>query len=56
MYSDKGEVPEGEYLLPIGQANVVTEGTDVTLVSFGKMMKVVNEAATDLEKKALALK
>ena len=54
MYSDKGEVPEGEYLLPIGQANVVTEGTDVTLVSFGKMMKVVNEAATDLEKKGIS--
>lgn len=50
MYSDKGEVPEGEYLLPIGQANVVKEGTDVTLVSFGKMMKVVNEAAEELAK------
>jgi pyruvate dehydrogenase E1 component beta subunit len=50
MYSDKGEVPEGEYLLPIGQANVVKEGNDVTLVSFGKMMKVVNEAAQELEK------
>jgi len=50
MYSDKGEVPEGEYLLPIGQAHVVKEGTDVTLVSFGKMMKVVNEAAQELAK------
>ena len=50
MYSDKGEVPEGEYLLPIGQANIVKEGSDVTLVSFGKMMKVVNEAAAELEK------
>lgn len=50
MYSDKGEVPEGEYLLPIGQAHVVKEGSDVTLVSFGKMMKVVNEAAEELAK------
>ena len=50
MYSDKGEVPEGEYLLPIGHANVVKEGSDVTLISFGKMMKVVNEAAAELEK------
>jgi pyruvate dehydrogenase E1 component beta subunit len=50
MYSDKGEVPEGEYLLPIGQAHVVKEGSDVTLVSFGKMMKVVNEAAQELAK------
>lgn len=50
MYADKGEVPEGEYLLPIGQAHIVKEGTDVTLVSFGKMMKVVNEAAAELAK------
>lgn len=50
MYADKGEVPEGEYLLPIGQAHIVKEGSDVTLVSFGKMMKIVNEAAAELEK------
>ncbi len=50
MYSDKGEVPEGEYLLPIGQAHTVKEGSDVTLVSFGKMMKIVDEAAIELEK------
>lgn len=50
MYGDKGEVPEGEYLLPIGQAHIVKEGSDVTLVSFGKMMKVVNEAAEELSK------
>ncbi|OEJ99978.1 pyruvate dehydrogenase complex E1 component subunit beta [Roseivirga misakiensis] len=50
MYSDKGEVPEGEYLLPIGQAHIVKEGTDVTLLSFGKMMKIVDEAASELAK------
>lgn len=50
MYADKGEVPEGEYLLPIGQAHIVREGSDVTLVSFGKMMKIVNEAADELAK------
>ena len=49
MYGDKGEVPEGEYILPIGKANVVKEGTDITIVSFGKMMKVANEAAQELE-------
>ena len=54
MYSDKGEVPEGEYLLPIGQAHIVREGTDVTLVSFGKMMKVVNEAAEELAKNGVS--
>ena len=44
MYADVGEVPEDEYLLPIGQAEVVQEGKDVTLVSFGKMMKIAWEA------------
>ncbi|SEU07374.1 pyruvate dehydrogenase complex E1 component subunit beta [Hymenobacter actinosclerus] len=48
MYGDKGEVPEEEYLIPIGKANVVREGTDVTIVSFGKMMKVALEAADQL--------
>lgn len=50
MYGDKGEVPEGEYIIPIGVADVVKEGTDVTLVSFGKMMKVANAAAIELAK------
>lgn len=54
MYSDKGEVPEGEYLLPIGQANIVREGSDVTLISFGKMMKTVYEAADELAKKGIS--
>ncbi len=53
MYGDKAEVPEGEYLIPIGHANVVKEGADVTLVSFGKMMKVVSLAATELEKEGI---
>lgn len=50
MYGDKGEVPEGEYLIPIGSAKVVTEGTDVTIVSFGKIMKVAIAAAEELAK------
>ncbi|MDN5214340.1 pyruvate dehydrogenase complex E1 component subunit beta [Fulvivirgaceae bacterium BMA12] len=50
MYGDKGNVPEGEYLLPLGVAEVKKEGNDVTLVSFGKMMKVAFEAAAQLEK------
>lgn len=45
MYGDKGEVPEGEYLLPLGVAEVKKKGKDVTIISFGKMMKVVFEAA-----------
>lgn len=51
MYGDKGVVPEDDdFLLPIGVADVVREGTDVTIVSFGKMMKVANEAADELAK------
>jgi len=45
MYGDKGEVPEGEYLLPLGVADVKKKGKDVTIISFGKMMKVAFEAA-----------
>src|SRR6056297_693596 len=40
MYGDKGEIPDSEYLIPIGVADVVRKGSDVTLVSFGKIMKV----------------
>lgn len=45
MYSDMGEVPETEYYLPIGKADVKRPGSDVTLVSFNKMMKVALAAA-----------
>jgi len=54
MYGDKCEVPEGEYIIPIGVADVVQEGTDVTLVSFGKIMKKVNEAAELLAKEGIS--
>jgi len=50
MYGDKGEVPEGEYIIPIGVANVVRKGTDVTIVTFGKIIKVAEEAADALAK------
>ncbi len=50
MYGDKGEVPEEEYIIPIGEAKVVQEGSDVTIVSFGKIMKVALQAAKELEK------
>ncbi|TAF96319.1 MAG: pyruvate dehydrogenase complex E1 component subunit beta [Runella slithyformis] len=51
MYSDKGEVPEGEYLIPIGKAEVKKIGKDVTIVSFGKMIsRVVLPAIEELAK------
>ena len=48
MYGDKGEVPDGEYIIPIGVADVKKHGTDVTIVSFGKIMKVALAAANEL--------
>jgi pyruvate dehydrogenase E1 component beta subunit len=53
MYGDKGFVPEEEYYIPIGKANIVQEGTDVTIVTFGKMLKVVMAAATELAKEGI---
>ena len=50
MYGDKGEVPDGEYIIPIGKADVVRKGEDVTIVSFGKIMKVALAAADELAK------
>lgn len=54
MYGDKGEVPDGEYLLPIGKADIKRKGTDVTIVSFGKIMKIVHKAAEELEKEGIS--
>lgn len=54
MYGDKGEVPTEEYLIPIGQADIKRAGTDVTIVSFGKMMKVALGAAAELEKENIS--
>lgn len=48
MYGLKWEVPEEEYLLPLGKAHVVQEGSDVTIVTFGKMMRVVEVAVKEL--------
>ena len=55
MYGDKGEIPEGEYLIPIGVADVKQKGTDVTIVSFGKVMKVAFEAAAELAKEGISV-
>lgn len=54
MYGDKGEVPTEEYLIPIGKADVKKAGTDVTIVSFGKIMKVALAAAQELEKENIS--
>lgn len=54
MYGDKGEIPEGEYLIPIGVADIKRQGTDVTIVSFGKIMKVALAAAEELQKEGIS--
>lgn len=53
MYGDKGEVPEGEYLIPIGVADIKREGTDVTIVSFGKIIKEAYKAAETLAEEGI---
>ena len=55
MYGDKGDVPEGEYLIPIGVANTIKKGAHVTVVSFGKVVKVVLEAVAILEKENISV-
>jgi len=53
MYGDKGEVPEGEYTLPIGVADIKRPGKDITLVSFGKILKEGLIAAEELSKEGI---
>ena len=50
MYGDNGEVPEEEYLIPLGKAEVKIPGKDVTIVSFGKIMKEAIKAIDELKK------
>ena len=54
MYGDKGEVPEGEYVLPIGVAEVIQPGSDVTIVSFGKILKEAQKAVDALAKENIS--
>ncbi len=54
MYGEKCEVPEEEYYIPLGKADVKRAGRDVTIVSFNKMMKVALDAATELEKEGIS--
>ena len=54
MYGDKGEVPVEEYLIPLGVADIKRAGNDVTIVSFGKIMKVALAAAVELEKDGIS--
>lgn len=53
MYGDKGEVPEEEYTIPLGVADIKREGKDVTIVSFGKIIKEAFIAAEELAKEGI---
>lgn len=53
MYGDKMEIPEDEYLIPIGVADIKREGSDVTIVSYGKLMKNALAAAEELAKEGV---
>ncbi|MBS1780670.1 MAG: pyruvate dehydrogenase complex E1 component subunit beta [Bacteroidetes bacterium] len=53
MYGEMGEVPEEEYLIPIGKADIKRAGKDVTIVSYNKMMKVALGAAEELAKEGI---
>jgi pyruvate dehydrogenase E1 component beta subunit len=55
MYGDKGEVPEGEYTIPLGVAEVIRNGSDVTVVSFGKILKEAVKAADTLSAQGIEL-
>ena len=55
MYGDKGKVPENEYLIPIGKAKIVHEGNNVTLLSFGKMMKIAESAYQEAKKENISV-
>ncbi|WP_255409448.1 pyruvate dehydrogenase complex E1 component subunit beta [Aquimarina sp. I32.4] len=54
MYGDKGEVPEGEFTIPLGVAEIKREGNDVTIVSFGKIIKEAYKAADELAKENIS--
>ena len=55
MYAWKGEVPAGEYLIPLGEADIKREGSDVTIVTFSKPLRLAREAAGELEKEGISV-
>lgn len=55
MYGHKMEIPDEEYLVPIGQAEVVREGSDVTLVTHSRMVPLCAEIAEDFAKKKISI-
>ncbi|MBP2641636.1 MAG: alpha-ketoacid dehydrogenase subunit beta [Firmicutes bacterium] len=53
LYNDKGEVPTGDYTVPLGKAKVVREGTDVTIIAYSYMVKIALQAAEMLAQEGI---
>jgi len=54
QYDDVEDVPDEPYTIPFGEANLTREGDDVTIVAFGRMVKIANEAADRLERQGIS--
>jgi pyruvate dehydrogenase E1 component beta subunit len=55
LYAMKGEVPDGDHVVPLGVAEVKREGTDVSVITHGKMVHVALQAAAELEKRDVSV-
>jgi pyruvate dehydrogenase E1 component beta subunit len=53
LYAIKDEMPEGEYVIPLGKANVVREGKDVTIITWSRQVLFAKEAAEELAKEGI---
>jgi pyruvate dehydrogenase E1 component beta subunit len=55
LYGETGEVPDGEYVIPFGQANVTRKGSQVTIVAFARMVLLANKVADKLAKEGISV-
>ena len=55
LYGETGEVPDGEYLVPFGKANITRSGTDVTVVAFSRMVLLANKVADKLARDGISV-
>ena len=54
LYNVKGEVPDGDHVVPLGKAEVKREGSDVSIITWGKMVGVATQAATQLAEQGIS--
>ena len=54
MYDEEEDVPDDPYTIPFGEANLTREGGDATIVAFGRMVQLANQAADALEKEGVS--